>query len=83
MPTAAEPNNWVQAWLSPGRWQRYLDHCGDDADQALELYEWNVSLSGAVMHDVAHIEVAIRNVYDQTGLKAKSGVFILMGVSRV
>lgn len=66
MPTAAEPNGWVQAWLSPGRWQRYLDHCSGDADQALELYEWNVSLSGAVMHDVAHIEVALRNIYDQT-----------------
>ncbi len=66
MPTGTEPNDWVQAWLSPGRWRRYLDHCDGDADQALELDEWNISLSGAVMHGIAHIEVAIRNVYDQT-----------------
>lgn len=66
MPTAAEPNGWVTAWLSPERWVRYLDHCDGHAGKALELYEWNISLSGAVMHDIAHIEVAIRNVYNQT-----------------
>ena len=66
MTSAAEPNVWVKAWLSPVRWQRYLDHCEGNADKALNLYEWNVNLSGALMHDIAHIEVAIRNVYDQT-----------------
>ncbi|MCQ9368559.1 hypothetical protein NQ036_09960 [Brevibacterium sp. 91QC2O2] len=66
MSSADEPKDWVQAWLSPGRWQRYLDHCAGDAGQALALYEWSVNLSGAVMHDVAHIEVGIRNVYDET-----------------
>ena len=59
MPTANEPNDWIQAWLSPERWQRYLAHCGGDTEKALALYEWNTSLSGAVMHDIAHIEVAI------------------------
>lgn len=66
MPPVAEHKAWVQVWLSPARWRRYLDYCDGDAAKALELYEWNISLSGAVMHDIAHIEVAIRNVYDQT-----------------
>lgn len=66
MPSANEPSDWARVWLSPERWQRYLSHCDGNAEKALALYEWNLKLSGAVMHDVAHIEVAIRNVYDQS-----------------
>ena len=35
-----------------------------DRTAALELYEWNASMSAAVLHDLAHLEVAIRNAYD-------------------
>jgi hypothetical protein len=66
VPRADEPSDWVQVWLSSGRWQRYLGHCGGDTEKALTLYEWNINLSGAVMHDIAHVEVAIRNIYDET-----------------
>ncbi len=58
--------NWVSVWLSPPRWEHYLDYCGREHDLALVLYEWNLELSYSMMHDIAHIEVAIRNIYDQT-----------------
>lgn len=65
MPRPSPSIEWVQEWLSPVRWQRYLDACTGDPAKALELYEWNVQLSGAVMHDIAHFEVALRNIYNR------------------
>lgn len=56
---------WVRKWLSAARWQPYLAYCDGDERRALALYEWNLRLVGAVLHDVAHVEVAIRNAYDQ------------------
>ncbi|WP_307303500.1 hypothetical protein [Corynebacterium lowii] len=38
---------------------------GYSVQAGLELYEWNLQLASAVMHDVAHIEISVRNVYDQ------------------
>jgi hypothetical protein len=35
-----------------------------DQHHALELYEWNSELSSALLHDLAHLEVGIRNAYD-------------------
>lgn len=32
--------------------------------RALALYEWNVEAGQALMHDIAHFEVALRNAYD-------------------
>jgi hypothetical protein len=31
---------------------------------ALDLYEWNALASAAFQHDLAHLEVALRNAYD-------------------
>ncbi len=59
-------NDWIALWLSKPRWERYLRACGSDSKEALELYEWNLQLAGAIMHDIAHIEVAVRNTYDRT-----------------
>lgn len=39
---------------------------------ALELYEWNAEVSAAFQHDLAHLEVALRNVYD-AALAAAAG----------
>ncbi|WP_297556400.1 Abi family protein [uncultured Actinomyces sp.] len=55
----------MRKWLSVSRWQPYLAYCDGDERRALALYEWNLHLAGAVLHDVAHVEVAIRNAYDQ------------------
>lgn len=54
---------WIQRWLSSARWQPYLERSDGNARLALVLYEWNLHLAGAVLHDVAHVEVAIRNAY--------------------
>lgn len=39
----------------------------------MELHEWNVSLAQALMRDVAHLEVAMRNAYDRALSDAWSG----------
>jgi len=58
------PGSWVERWLSTGRYQTYLNAAADDRIKALELYEWNAHMSAAVMHDLAHLEVAVRNAYN-------------------
>ena len=56
---------WVEQWLSAERWETYKSAAQEDSGLALRLYEWNTQLAGAIMHDVAHIEVALRNAYDR------------------
>lgn len=58
-----EPGPWVERWLSAPRFAVYLSAAGSRR-QALDLYEWNVSLAAAFHHDLAHLEVALRNAYD-------------------
>ncbi|MFT4294223.1 MAG: Abi family protein [Micropruina sp.] len=55
---------WIDAWLGAPRFARYVTTCGGDRARALRLYEWNVALGQALMHDIAHFEVALRNAYD-------------------
>lgn len=55
---------WVPRWLSRPRWDTYLRAADGDPAVALRLYEWNVDIARALMHDVAHIEIALRNHYD-------------------
>ena len=57
---------WITSWQSKPRWQRYQQAAGDDTERALKLYEWNLYLASSVMHDIAHIEVAIRNHYNDS-----------------
>lgn len=59
-------HDWITMWLSAPRWNSYLSAANNNPAQALKLYEWNVELATATMHDIAHIEVGLRNVYDQT-----------------
>lgn len=54
---------WVDTWLSPARYGVYLSEAGGDRDRALELYQWNTTVSCAVLHDLGHLEVALRNAY--------------------
>lgn len=37
---------------------------GGDRERALRLYDWNARVSAAVLRDLAHFEVALRNAYD-------------------
>lgn len=55
---------WVETWLSPQRFATYLRMAGHDRSRALALYEWSTSLNAALLHDFAHLEVGLRNMYD-------------------
>lgn len=55
---------WVEQWLSSPRHGKYLRAATNDADRARALYEWNAQLSAALMRDLAHLEVGLRNAYD-------------------
>ncbi len=56
---------WAERWLSPSRLSSYLNLCGGDVELALELHEWNLMLGRALMGDIAHFELALRNAYDR------------------
>ena len=56
---------WAERWLSPSRLSSYLDLCGGDVELALELHEWDLMLGRALMGDIAHFELALRNAYDR------------------
>ena len=55
---------WVQQWLSSPRFDPYLKATGGDVDEALELYVGNAKLAGALLVDIGHVEVALRNSYN-------------------
>lgn len=60
-----EAGPWLEAWLSAERLGTYLAAAGGDRALALALYEWNTTACAAVLHDLAHLEVAVRNAYDR------------------
>jgi hypothetical protein len=62
---AVPAGEWVERWLSAPRFARFLTAAGGERRLALELYEWNVSAASAVLHDLAHLEIALRNAYDR------------------
>lgn len=57
--------SWVVEWLSAERLRRYLIAAGHNDDRALRLYEWNANVNAALLHDFAHFEVGVRNLYDR------------------
>lgn len=56
---------WLERWLSAPRLERYLLAAANDRERALSLYVWNARISAAVLRDVAHLEVGLRNAYDE------------------
>lgn len=62
--TSAAPGPWVEQWLSAARFHTYLTEAAGDRQRALDLYEWNTAIAAAILHDLAHVEVAVRNAYD-------------------
>lgn len=54
---------WVRRWLSAARLAKYSTAAGGDIGRALALYEWNSRISAALMRDLGHIEVGLRNAY--------------------
>lgn len=60
---ASTNRKWAEEWLSAPRFATYLDVCSGDASQAIDLHEWNLRLAQAVLCDIAHFELALRNRY--------------------
>jgi hypothetical protein len=63
-PNLPPPGPWVTRWLSRARFGAYLGAAGGDQVLALRLYEWNADISSAILHDLAHVEVGLRNAYN-------------------
>ncbi|ANQ75791.1 MULTISPECIES: hypothetical protein [Rhodococcus] len=70
---AKDTDDWVQRWLSPERFATYVRKAGGSRQRALHLYEWNAQLSAAFLHDLAHLEVGLRNAYDRELSHARVG----------
>lgn len=51
-------------WLSQHRYNKYLDLASGDHSAAMEIYAWNSELSSAILRDLAHLEVLVRNSLD-------------------
>ncbi len=50
--------------LSPDRLGSYLDATDGNLREALDLYKWNIALSGALFEAIAVVEVVVRNEID-------------------
>lgn len=64
-PRPPQAGPWVERWLSQPRHAVYLTASQGDPQLALELYEWNAEISAALLRDLAHVEVGLRNAYDR------------------
>lgn len=64
-PTPPACASWITNWLSEPRFGVYLNAAGQDPVRALDLYEWNAAVGAAMLRDLAHFEVGLRNAYDR------------------
>lgn len=64
MPARPVDGRWVEEWLSASRFATYLTAARGRRGIALDLYEWNCRTGGALLWDLAHLEVALRNADD-------------------
>ncbi|SBW21739.1 hypothetical protein FDG2_2105 [Candidatus Protofrankia californiensis] len=64
---------WVDRWLSSPRLASYLAAAGGDRLAALVLYEWNARVAAALLHDLCHLEIGLRNAYDSALCAAWKG----------
>nr|WP_319803603.1 Abi family protein [Corynebacterium aurimucosum] len=61
---AHQDSQWITRWLSTPRWEPFLRAAHQDGEAALALYEWNISVAMAFLHDASHAEVLLRNSYN-------------------
>lgn len=54
----------IRDLLTADRLRSYLVSCDQDLSRALELYEWNLTASAAIMQTAATVEVVVRNALD-------------------
>lgn len=65
VPTQLPNDPWIETWLSTERFETYLSAAQGSRSLALALYEWNARLRAVFLHDLGHLEVGLRNAYDQ------------------
>jgi hypothetical protein len=70
--TLTEVKNWEESWLSGPRFVTYLNETRHDREKAIALYEWNAMVSSALHHDLAHLEIGLRNAYNRALCRAVS-----------
>jgi hypothetical protein len=51
--------------ISQPRLQRYLSTTSGDLEAALDLYEWNMAVSGAFFESLSALEIALRNAFHE------------------
>ena len=56
--------SWIDSWLSPSRFDVYATACDGNLEDALALYEWNITLGQILLRDLSHFEIGMRNAYD-------------------
>lgn len=61
MPFTPDESHELPLVISAPRFATYLQAMGNDRDQALALYEWNLDLSSALIVPLQVCEVAVRN----------------------
>ncbi|MEV1295245.1 hypothetical protein [Pseudonocardia sp. NPDC049635] len=61
-----DTGGWVELWLSAPRFAPYLAEANADRAAALDYYVWNARVAASFLHDLGHLEVALRNAYDRT-----------------
>jgi hypothetical protein len=54
----------IEIRLTQGRLSSYLEVMNGNLLQALDLYKWNIALSGALFEAIAVVEVVVRNEID-------------------
>ncbi|MGH3440229.1 MAG: hypothetical protein ACRDRN_27775 [Sciscionella sp.] len=79
-PTPPHVGPWIQRWLSAPRYAVYLAAATGETERALALYEWNSQLSAALLRDLAHLEVGLRNAYDEAFSTSWPGALHWTGV---
>lgn len=61
MRSAGSADDWIESLVVGATVAVYLKAAGHDRGRATALYEWNASVSAAFHHDLAHVEVGLRN----------------------
>lgn len=64
------PISALRAAVSEERFATYMTHAGGDEELAWRLYEWNLSVSAALMTPLNMLEVMLRNRLHAAGARS-------------
>jgi hypothetical protein len=64
--SSSDPSQIIAGHLTYDRLRSYSIAVGGDIKAALQLYDWNSAVSGALHEDLGRVEVVLRNALDNT-----------------